>query len=388
MVRRPITVREIVDRYEPACAGLAGGELEACWLEVSLRSLSSAARELSFSVTDVRGCVFRMLIDSATRLKIAQDACEALSYRLESGIRSIVVTGSVARCEALPNSDADFNVYVTDPYLRSLFTKSSAKAKTSHDLLMGLERELRKKMRMESLVEEMHQRGYPEWERSVTLKPFTREQLYDEESRNLAISHLLNLLFGAAPVLGEAEFEVLLDDLLQDPDSIFAALFGRIALLHARHSLLQAVSMVAPVGEIPVEETKKPLNALHAIAGAISALLCAGLSAGDPQVPYWWTMDAIAASALESATCGAIENFFVAVTLTRGGQLPYDPGALNELLERTLAQLPTAIEDVIQWQAAHGASEETLESWELVSRYVAKPRLSQELADDLKLYRN
>jgi predicted nucleotidyltransferase len=384
MVRRPISLEELVERYEPACTSLTGAELEACWLEVSCRSLSGAARALSYSEVDLRTCAFRMLVDSTTRLKIVKDACEALSYRMESGIRSIIVAGSVARCEALPTSDVDFNVYVTDAYLRSLFNKKSANAKTSHELLMVLEYQLRKKMRINIFMEEMHQRGYAEWEKLPTLKPFTWEQLSDDESRSLATGHLLNLLFGAAPVLGEGEFDGLLDELLQDPDSIFAALLGRIALLHARRSLLEAATVV-PVGVIPVEQTSKPLNSLHTIAGAVSALLCVGLSHGDLQVPYWWTMDAIAASALEPATRETIEHFFVEVTLVRGAQFPYDPVALNELLERTLAALPAAIEDVIQWQAAQGASEETLELWDIVSQHVTNSRLSHELAKDLKI---
>jgi hypothetical protein len=189
----------------------------------------------------------------------------------------------------------------------------------------------------------------------------------------------------ASDVLGEGEFDGLLDELLQDPDSIFAALLGRIALLHARRSLLEAAATVLPVGVIPVEQTSKPLNALHTIAGAVSALLCMGLSHGDPQVPYWWTIDAIAASALEPATRETIEHFFVEVTLVRGGRLPYDPVALTELLERTLAALPAAIEDVVQWQAAQGASEGTLELWDVVSQHVTNSRLSQELAKDLKI---
>jgi predicted nucleotidyltransferase len=385
MVRRPTSLEELVERYEPVCAGFTDAELEACWMESACRSLSAAARALGKSEVDVRGCAFRMLNDSTARLKITRDACEALSHRMESGIRSIIVAGSVARCEALPTSDVDFNVYVTDAYLRSLFTKRSAKAKTSHDLLVGLERELRKKMRINIFMEEMHQRGYAEWEKLPTLKPFTWEQLNDDESRSLATGHLLNLLFGAAPVLGEGEFDGLLNELLQDPDSIFAALLGRIALLHARRSLLEAAATVVPVGVIPVEQTSKPLNSLHTIAGAVSALLCVGLWHGDPQVPYWWTMDAIAASALEPATRETIEHFFVEVTLVRGGQLPYDPVALNELLERTLAALPAAIEDVVQWQAAQGASEETLELWDIVSQHVTNSRLSHELAKDLKI---
>jgi hypothetical protein len=96
-------------------------------------------------------------------------------------------------------------------------------------------------------------------------------------------------------------------------------------------------------------------------------------------------MDAIAASALEPATRETIEHFFVEVTLVRGAQFPYDPVALNELLERTLAALPAAIEDVVQWQAAQGASEGTLELWDVVSQHVTNSRLSQELAKDLKI---
>jgi predicted nucleotidyltransferase len=354
-------------------------------MESACRSLDDPARSTGKSEADVRNCTYRMLTDSTTRLQAVRDACEALAYRMESGIRAIVVAGSVARCEAIPTSDVDFNVYVTDAYMATLYTSKSVKAKSSHDLLMGLERELRKKMRMDVLVREMQDRGYPEWETSPTLKPFTLEQLYGVERPNLNVGHLLNLVFSATPVLGEREFESLLDDLLRDPYTIQGALLGRIALLHARGSLIRASAEVVPAGEMAVQQTSNPLDALHAVAGAISSLLCAGLSDGDPQMPYWWTMDAITASALEPATRETIERFFVVVTLARGGMMDYDVVALSELLERTFAALPLAIETVLQWQAARGASDETLSIWEDIAVYVADPLATQELARHLRM---
>ncbi len=267
MKRRLTSLSELLARHEPTCATLTGVELEAQWLEQACQSLAVAARAIGASDADVRRCAFRMLIESTQRLQIAVDSCEALSYRLESGIRSIIVTGSAARCEAVSTSDVDFNVLVTDVYMSALFTRSSAKAKSSHDLLMGLERELRKKMRMEMLMREMQHRGYPEWNRPLTLKPFTREQLHDDQQRNLAIGHLLNLLFSAVPVHGETAFEDLLDELFRDPNTIFAGLLGRIALLHARGSLLQAAAEASPLSASRADGASQHSSALHAVAG-------------------------------------------------------------------------------------------------------------------------
>lgn len=385
MVRRPISLDELVERYEPSCAGLTGTELEARWKEHACSALADAARSMGQSAADVRNCGYRMVTDSTTRLELARGACEALAYRLESGIRAIVVAGSVARCEALPTSDVDFNVYVTDVYMDTLYTRKSARAKSSHDLLMGLERELRKKMRMDVLVQEMHERGYPEWEKSVTLKPFTLGQLYDGVRPNLATGHLLNLVFSATPVLGEAEFESLLDDLLANSQVIQGALLGRIALLHARSSSGAVSDQVEDAGKLLGSTPIGPLDAVHAVAGAISALLCAGLYEGDPQVPYWWTLEAIATGALDAATRETIERFLVEATLARGGLMDPDRAALNELLESTLAALPAALEVVFEWQSTHGASDETLALWKVIDRYVADPLLSQALALDLKI---
>ncbi len=96
-------------------------------------------------------------------------------------------------------------------------------------------------------------------------------------------------------------------------------------------------------------------------------------------------MDAIAASALEPATREAIEQFFVVVTLVRGGFMEYATDGLGELLERSLAALPVAIDTIIEWQMTRGASNQTISAWEDIASLVADPLATQALARDLKL---
>jgi len=147
--RLHFTAREIVERFEPACTRFDGRRTGGMLVGSPCRSLSDAARSAVVPEVDVRTS-FRMMIDSNdARLKIAWT--RKRFYRIESGICLIgVVTGSRRRCEGL-----DFRlitVHVTDPYLRSYRSPRAVPAKSSHDLLMWSERELRKKMRMETAV--------------------------------------------------------------------------------------------------------------------------------------------------------------------------------------------------------------------------------------------
>jgi predicted nucleotidyltransferase len=71
---------------------------------------------LGYSGQDVRRSTPEMLHESATRLGMAQSACEALSYRLESGNQSVLVAGSVARGEATKGWDIDLNLLVTQEF--------------------------------------------------------------------------------------------------------------------------------------------------------------------------------------------------------------------------------------------------------------------------------
>jgi len=199
--------------------------MEACWYQTACPRLVARVEELGYSGQDARRCTLEMLRQSATRLEMAHGACEALDYRLESGIRSILVAGSVARGEATKDSDIDFNALVTQEYIASLYTRRSARAKTSHELLMGLERELRNRLQAD-LLQELRARGYPESESKVSLKPFTTEQLADFDERKLAFLHLLNLLFGATPVYGAPEFDRLLKELLGDETALHGAILG------------------------------------------------------------------------------------------------------------------------------------------------------------------
>jgi len=102
------------------------------------------------------------------------------------------------------------------------------------------------------------------------------------------ISHLLNLLFVAAPVLGEAEF----DDLrsmsccrIQIPSSS-RTIWSHRGLLHAStFAAVPGSSYLLKAGwrRSRSRETKKPLNALHTTVGAISALQKWDSREGDPQ---------------------------------------------------------------------------------------------------------
>ena len=131
-----------------------------------------------------------------------------------------------------------------------------------------------------------------------------------------------------------------------------------------------------------------PVDAAHAVATCISAILCAGLGEGDPQVPYWWTFDAIVAAQLDGYARSALETFFAVVTLCRGGVMRFDAEQLGALLETAFAVLPLAIDSIIERLSAQGASEETLRVWEDIATYVSDPLLSLELARELGMVRD
>lgn len=384
---RPISLIDFAARFEPDCASADEGELEARWYQSACPRLVARVEELGYSDQETRRCTLEMLRQSATRLEMARGACEALSYLLESGIRSILVAGSVARGEATKDSDIDFNVLLTAEYMQLLYTRRSDKAKTSHELLMGLERELRNRLQAD-LLQELRARGYPESESKVSLKPFTVEQLADFEERKVAFVHLLNLLFGATPVYGVPEFDRLLEELLEDQAVLHGAVLGRIALLRANRDLVRA----DPHDRLTEESTRRrapttPLDAAHTVAAGMSAILCTGLGEGDPQVPYWWTFDAIAAAQIDSYARSALETFFAVVTLCRCGVIIGDADVLGELLEAAFAVLPLALEAIIERLSAQGAADETLQVWEDIAAYVTDPLLALELARDLGMVR-
>jgi hypothetical protein len=251
---RPISLIDFVARFEPACASSDEEELAARWHKSACPRLVARVQELGYSGQDARCCTLEMLRQSATRLEMAQGACEALSYRLESGIRSIL---------------------------------------------------------------------------------------------------------------------------------------GRIALLRVNKELVRAESHDRPVPQATrrrIETT--PVDAAHAVAACMSAVLCAGLGEGDPQVPYWWTFDAIVAAQLDGYARSALETFFAVVTLCRGGVMKCDAEQLGALLETAFAVLPLAIDAIIERSSAQGASEEAVRVWENIATYVSDPLLSLQLARDLRMARD
>jgi hypothetical protein len=120
----------------------------------------------------------------------------------------------------------------------------------------------------------------------------------------------------------------------------------------------------------------------------MSAILCAGLGEGDPQVPYWWTFDDIAAGRVDQRAREGLETFFVVVTLCRGAVMPCDVGQLGDHLEAAFALLPLAVNDIIEHLSAQGASEATLQMWEDIALYVTDPLRALELARDLGIVRD
>jgi len=133
--------------------------------------------------------------------------------------------------------------------------------------------------------------------------------------RKLGFVHPLNVMFSATPVYGSNEFDRLLEELLEDETALHGAYLGHIALLRAHKDLVRA-----DAHDRPMEETTRrraptaPVDAAHTVAAAMSAILCAGLGEGDPQMPYWWTFDAIAAIQIDGYARSALETFFAVVT--------------------------------------------------------------------------
>lgn len=183
---------------------------------------------------------------------------------------------------------------------------------------------------------------------------------------------------------GADRFYVLLDDLLMDDSAVMGAILGRVAQMRANGKLLRAESSMEDASSPEVDTA---LKAAHAVATCISAILCAGLREGDPQVPYWWTFDAIESIWLESYTRAALESFLAVVTLCRGGIVAFDAERLSELLEVAFASLPAAVDAIIDRLDAQGASPEVAEVWEIVAQYISAPELAAALAHDLGLDR-
>jgi predicted nucleotidyltransferase len=385
-MRRPKTLTEAAITYERACADASSpAETRSLWMAHAGGSLVRAGAEIGVTATAIRAATLTMVEASVRLTARASDACAEHSAFEEPGVLSMTVTGSVARDEAVPGSDIDFNVLLTAEAIDSLRTSSLLKARTAREVLRDLERELRKRVLHDDLLTKLRIGGYEGTDR-LTMKPLSTETLVvdetDPRARAVAISHLINLVFGVTPVSGGDRFDELLDQTLGDSLAVAAAVMGRLALVHAWYENPESMLSRAD------RESGGPaavLKQAHAVASCSAAVLAAGFVDGDPQMPYWATLNVVPVAALDAPVRATFERYFAAVATARGGTSADATEAVADLIDAVFSGLPLAIDAILDRLGRQGASDDVIDAWEGVLDLTTQRDRLVSLARDMGL---
>lgn len=298
----------------------------------------------------LRAATWTMLRESVARLAGATGAVR-LPFVSQPGILSWIVAGSVARGEAVPDSDIDFNVLLTSEALDGLKKPRDLKRKdiNAGRLLIRREERLRQHISAQ-LVERLQAEHIPAGD-ALTLKPFCLDCLREEGPLSVAPIIYSTLIFCSVPASGADQYYCLLDQALVDQDALRLGLFTLLVLMRGAEYSLDTGDRALAAAAVR--------KALHRVATAISAVIAVGRRDADPQVPYWWIFEGSDHREIAPDFQHALLRFLVAVTLARATTQrdPDQPQLLVEQAMNTLARVLDELEENARARGDRAAAE-------------------------------